>query len=303
MNNRRNDPCWCGSGKKRKKCHPQDEPTSSGIQSFSEGDKYKELRALYYKKYQIVLKTPEQVIGIRKACLLAADILDKICAMAKEGVTTEELNAYANKLHKEANAIPAPLNYGHPPYPKSICTSLNEVICHGIPDKVPLKIGDILNIDVSCILDGYFGDCSKMVAIGEISAEKGLVMDTAYECLMLAIEALKPGIPLSRIGDVIEEHAAKRKCSVVNQFVAHGIGMQFHEAPQVPHHRNTVGILLVPGMTFTIEPMINAGVREAVIDPRDQWTARTRDGKASAQWEHTLLITEEGFEILTPWTK
>jgi methionyl aminopeptidase len=223
--------------------------------------------------------------------------------MAKVGVTTQELNDYALKLHEEAGAIAAPYHYGHPPFPKSICTSINDVICHGIPDNTALKDGDIVNIDLSCILDGYFGDCSQMVMIGNVNAERKLVVDVAYECLMLSIAPLKPGVLISEIGYIIETHAKDKGCSVVNQFVGHGVGIKFHENPQIPHNKNNVSIPLVAGMTFTIEPMINAGVREAVIDPKDQWTARTKDGKPSAQWEHTILITDTGHEILTPWKR
>jgi methionyl aminopeptidase len=260
------------------------------------------LKEEYLKKYGILLKNPEQIEGIRAAGNLAAKILEATCRLAEAGIATLELNDFAHKLHLEAGAIPAPLNYGSPPFPKSICTSLNDVICHGIPDKIPLKEGDILNIDVTCILNGYFGDCSRMVAIGKVSEEKQHVMDVAYACLMRSIEILKPGIPLSQIGSVIEDYATSHGCSVVNQFVGHGVGLRFHEPPQVPHNRNQIPILLVPGMTFTIEPMINTGVREAVIG-EDKWTARTKDGKPSAQWEHTLHITETGYEILTPWTR
>ncbi len=254
----------------------------------------------YFKKYGIILKTPEQIAGIRRSCHLAASILDQTSRMAKAGVTTNELNAFAHHLYLNAGAIPATLGYGSPPYPKSICTSLNDVICHGIPDDIPLKEGDFLNIDVSCILNGYYGDCSKMVAIGKIDEEKQRVMETAYECLMCSIAILKPGIMIHEIGNAIEKQAALRKCSVVNQFVGHGVGLEFHEAPQIPHHYNNLKIPLAPGMIFTIEPMINAGVRTGYIDPHDQWTARTNDGKPSAQWEHTILITENGHEILTP---
>lgn len=190
---------------------------------------------------------------------------------------------------------------GNPPFPKSICTSLNEVICHGIPNNDALREGDILNIDVTCILNGYFGDCSRMVAIGQIESEKQRVVDVAYESLMRSITILKPGVFISKIGEIIESYANSKGCSAVNQFVGHGVGVKFHEGPQIPHCRNSIHIPLQPGMTFTIEPMINAGVREAVIDTNDQWTARTQDGKASAQWEHTLLITDNGYEILTPW--
>jgi len=284
----RNDPCWCGSGKKWKKCHyPQKENTKMT------------LAQSYLKQWDIVLKNPDQITGIRKACELAAFILDQTCKMAKAGVTTNELDAYAQKLHTEAGAIPAPLGYGSPPYPKSICTSLNDEICHGIPNDIPLKEGDFLNIDVSCILDGYFGDCSAMVTIGKIDEEKQHVMDVSRECLHRSIAILKPGILLCKIGETISNYAENQGCSVVDQFVGHGVGLAFHEAPQVPHHRNDMKIPLAPGMTFTIEPMINAGVHQAVIDKDNHWTAYTKDGKPSAQWEHTILITDSGHEILT----
>ncbi len=287
----RNDPCWCGSGQKWKKCHF---PALAGPQT-------SDLAAQYLKRYGILLKTPEQIAGIRRACQLAAQILEQTCRMAKVGITTNQLNAFAHKLYLDAGAIPATLGYGDPPYPKSICTSLNEVICHGIPNDVPLKEGDILNIDVTAILNGYYGDCSKMVAIGAISEEKRRVMEVSYECLMRSIAILKPGIMIYEIGEAIESYAATQDCSVVNQFVGHGTGVQFHEAPQVPHHHNHLKIPLAPGMIFTIEPMINAGVRSGYLDASDGWTVRTSDGKPSAQWEHTLLITEESHEILTPW--
>lgn len=253
----------------------------------------------YYKQYHIHLKTPEQIEGIKQACRLTAQILDKVCKMAKAGVTTNELNDYAAELHREAGAIAAPLGYGSPPFPKSICTSLNEEICHGIPDDTPLKDGDILNIDISAILNGYYGDCSRMVMIGNVSDEKYMVCNVSHECLKRAIEILKPGVLLHEIGDVIEAYAKAQGCSVVNQFVGHGVGLMFHEAPQIPHHKNHLRIPLAAGMTFTIEPMINAGRREAIIDPVNLWEARTIDGRASAQWEHTLLITETSHEILT----
>ena len=285
----RNDPCWCGSGKKWKKCH----------HPFTPPQNFETQKAAYFKNYQIVLKTPEQIEGIRAASKLAATILKKVSALAKEGVTTLELDDLSTKLHQEANASPAALGYGHPPFPKGICTSLNEVICHGIPDDTQLKNGDILNIDVASILNGFYGDCSAMVCIGEITEEKQNVVDVSYECLMRAIKILKPGILVSDIGQTIEDYASSERCSVVNQFVAHGVGAEFHEAPQVPHCYNNTQIPLAAGMTFTIEPMINAGVRSGIVDPKDEWTARTSDGKPSAQWEHTLLITEDGYEILT----
>lgn len=287
----RNDPCWCNSGKKWKKCHYPKLPPLS----------HSPLAGMYLKQFGILLKTPEQIKQIHKACQVTAEILHLLCEKAKKGVTTEELDQLSRKLHAERNAIPAPLHYGSPPYPKTICTSLNEVICHGIPDSRPLEEGDIMNIDVSCIVDGYYGDTSRMVVIGEISEEKKRVVEVSKECLEKAIAICKPGALMSEIGDAIEHWAKKQHCSVVNQFVGHGVGLRFHEPPEVLHHYNDMNIEMVPGMTFTIEPMINAGVREAVIDLSDGWTARTKDGKPSAQWEHTLAITEKGCEVLTLW--
>lgn len=283
----RNDPCWCGSGKKWKKCHHPRLPSGE------------ELSKNYLRQYGIVLKNEEQIKGIRKACQITAEILDELCKAAKKGVTTLELDELSRSLYQQSGVIPACLGYGEPPFPMAICTSLNDVICHGIPDQRPLQDGDILNIDVSCIWEGFYGDCSRMISIGELSEEKKRVMETSYQCLMLAIGICKPGVPISAIGDIIEEYAAKRNCSVVNQFVGHGVGIAFHEAPEVPHHYNDIDILMAPGMTFTIEPMINIGKREGYMDPKDHWTVRTVDGKPSAQWEHTLLITETGHEILT----
>jgi len=292
----RNDFCWCGSKLKWKKCHF---PNAGAESSNHVADLKKE----YFQKHRILLKNEKQIDGISDASKLAAKILDATCALAKAGVSTEELNKFAHKLHLEAGAIPAPLHYGNPPFPKSICTSINEVICHGIPSSRILLDGDILNIDVTSILKGFYGDCSQMVVIGKTTEERQLVVDVSYECLMRSIEILKPGIPISAIGDIIESYAHSKGCSVVNQFVGHGVGINFHENPQIPHSKNKINTLLVQGMTFTIEPMINAGFREAIIDNQDQWTASTRDGRASAQWEHTILITDTGHKILTPWVR
>ncbi len=284
----RNKSCWCGSGVKWKKCHYPKLPIIQHPQAQE-----------YFKKYGILLKTKEQIAGIRAACQLTAFVLEETCKQAVAGVTTNELDRFAHRLMIEAGASPAPLGYGSPPYPKSICTSLNEVICHGIPDETELFEGDLLNIDASCILNGYYGDCSRMVAIGKLSEEKEHVMNVAEESLKRAIAILRPGVLICEIGETITSYANAKGCSVVNQFVGHGIGMEFHELPEVPHHRNQMLIPLASGMTFTIEPMINAGAHEAVIDPENHWTARTKDGRPSAQWEHTLLITEKGYEILT----
>ena len=294
----RNDPCWCGSGKKWKKCHFPDKGTIS-TPFWHDSEKVKKE---YLRRFDILIKSKKDIEGIRAAGHLAASILDKTCQMAKEGVTTEELNAYAHQLHLDAGAVPAPLGYGEPPYPKSICTSINEVVCHGIPDETYLKDGDIMNIDITVILNGYYGDCSKMVMIGDPSPIHKLVTKTSFECLEKATQILRPGILVSEIGSTIEAHAQQFNLGVVDQFVGHGVGINFHEAPQVPHYANYVDIPLVPGMTFTIEPMINGGSKNAVIDDKDQWTARTVDSKPSAQFEYTLLITEDGYENLTPWT-
>src|ERR1700733_7348136 len=217
---RRNDPCWCGSGRKWKNCHyPQ---PSNGEK------KVRNIKEEYLRKHQIIIKDEKQIEGIRQACRLTAQILDEVCKMAREGVTTRELNDFAHKLHLDAGARPAPLHYGEPPFPKSICTSLNEVVCHGIPDAYALRNGDILNIDISVHYHGYYGDCSKMVSIGTVSEERALVVDVAYESLMRSVAILKPGVLVSAIGDVIEPYANSRKCSVVSQFVGHGVGLEFH---------------------------------------------------------------------------
>ncbi len=300
----RNDDCWCKSGKKWKKCHfPHLPPENSSLKS-SEVN-FKEVAKRYYKEWGIILKNKEQIEGCRAAGHLAAAILDEVCLLAKPGVTTNELNAYAHKRIIESGAIPAPLGYGRPPYPKSICTSLNDVICHGIPNDIPLQIGDIMNVDVSLYVNGYCGDCGKMVAVGGVTTEeRKRVFDSSLLCLKESIErAVRPGSLLSQVGAVIQEIANSKKTTVVTDFVGHGIGTKMHEAPQVFHFRNNLHIPLVPGMLFTIEPMINAGVKDPVIDSRDGWTARTKDGKASAQWEHMVLVTDEGCEILTPWTE
>jgi methionyl aminopeptidase len=285
----RNDLCFCGSNKKWKKCHyPQKAPIE-------------DLSKKYLKNYGILIKTKKQIEKIRHACKIASIILDELVKKAQAGITTLELDNLSLELHKKYNAIPAPLNYGSPPFPKSICTSINEVICHGIPDNTKLKDGDILNIDVTSIVNGFFGDTSRMVEIGDVSEEKKRVCKASYEAMMESIKILKPNIKILEIGNKIEEVAKKYDCSVVYQFVGHGVGVAFHEPPQIQFNYNNNQIPLAPGMTFTIEPMINIGSSEAIIDEKDKWTAKTADNKASAQWEHTILITENGYEILTTY--
>lgn len=289
----RNDDCWCGSRKKWKKCHFPHLPAT---------EPFEETAKRYARQWSIIVKTPQQIVGIREASHLAAKILDEVALLAQEGVTTNQLNEAAHAKIVAAGAVPASLGYGQPPFPKSICTSLNEVICHGIPNDVPLAKGDILNIDVAVVLNGYFGDCGKMVAIGPVSSDRKVVFDTSLQCLQKVASILRPGLLLGQIGAEISTVAEQRGCTVIYQFVGHGVGLRYHESPQVPHARNNSKIPLVAGMTFTVEPMINFGTVELDIDPVDQWTARTKDGKPSAQWEYAFLITPEGAEILTPWT-
>jgi methionyl aminopeptidase len=288
--NGRNDPCWCGSGKKWKKCHyPQLNPALSGDSLAKE----------YFNRYGIIIKTPEQIKGIRRSCRIAKRILDQLCQAAMAGVTTLELDQLSQELCKQAGAIPASLGYGKPPFPNAICTSVNDVICHGIPNKQPLQPGDICNIDIATIVDGYYGDCSAMVMIDSVSEEKQRLVEVTHECLERAIAILRPGLGIGEIGRAIEEHAHENNFSVVTQFVAHGVGVNYHEAPQIAHYANDSDITLVPGMTFTVEPMLNAGSPDGVLDRSDGWTVRTTDGRPSAQWEHTVLITPTGYEILT----
>lgn len=246
----------------------------------------------------IKIKTPEQIEGIRKSCQLAAETLKYLEQFAIPGNTTRLLNEKAHEFMLQHNAKPATLGYHG--YPASICTSVNDVICHGIPGSYVLKEGDILNIDASTILDGYFGDTCKMYPIGEVSKEALDLMQVARECLRIGMEQCKPDNRLGNIGYYIAGHAQKHGYSVVYQFCGHGVGIKFHEDPEVAHiaDKNT-GPKLKPGMIFTIEPMINAGKARAKIDKGDGWTARTIDGKLSAQYEHTILITESGFEALT----
>ncbi|AUD59806.1 MAG: type I methionyl aminopeptidase [Gammaproteobacteria bacterium] len=251
----------------------------------------------------IVIKTAEEIEKMRAAGKLAAQVLEMIAPYVKPGVTTNELNDLCAKYTEEQGAISAPLNYHG--FPKSICTSVNNVICHGIPnDNPPLKEGDILNIDITVIKDGYHGDTSMMFLIGEVSAKDKRLCRIAQESLYLAIRKVRPGLKLGEIGNTIEKFikASKtglEKYSIVQDYCGHGIGSGFHEEPQVMHYRNGDNTVLRPGMCFTIEPMINAGRHTTILDRDDKWTVTTSDGKNSAQWEHTLLVTEKGVEVLT----
>lgn len=249
----------------------------------------------------VTIKTAEEIEKMRVAGRLAAEVLEMIGEYVQPGVSTGELDRICHHHIVEVQGcIPAPLNYGNPPFPKSICTSVNHVICHGIPsdDKI-LKKGDIVNIDVTVIKDGYHGDTSKMYFVGEPQPHLERLVRITQECLYKGIELVRPGTRLGDIGHVIQQHAEANYYSVVREYCGHGIGAVFHEEPQVLHYgRPGTGMELKEGMTFTIEPMINAGKAQSKV-LGDQWTVVTRDRKASAQWEHTLLVTPTGVEVLT----
>lgn len=245
------------------------------------------------------IKTPEEIEKMRLAGRLAADVLVMIEPFVQAGVTTEQLNVLCHEyIVHEQKAIPAPLNYNG--FPKSICTSVNHVACHGIPNSSEvLKDGDIINIDVTVIKEGYHGDTSKMFFVGEPSADASHVVEVARECLFIGIDRVKPGAYLGDIGYAIEQHALLNGCSVVREYCGHGIGLNFQEEPQILHYGTPqTGEILEPGMTFTIEPIINLGKPHTRLMP-DKWTIVTKDKSLSAQWEHTLLVTENGMEILT----
>ncbi|RZU37120.1 methionine aminopeptidase type I [Fluviicoccus keumensis] len=247
----------------------------------------------------VSLKTPDEIEKMRVAGRLAADVLMMIGPFVKAGVTTEELDRICHDyIVNEQQAIPAPLNYKG--FPKSICTSVNHVVCHGIPsDKKVLKNGDIINIDITVIKDGYHGDTSKMFVVGEGSVLANRLVKVTQECLYRALATVKAGSRTGDIGAAIQKHAEANRFSVVREYCGHGIGKVFHEEPQILHYGKAgEGLTLKAGMIFTIEPMINAGVWQTKLLP-DGWTAVTKDHKLSAQWEHTILVTETGVEVLT----
>ncbi|WP_455212447.1 type I methionyl aminopeptidase [Kaarinaea lacus] len=246
----------------------------------------------------IHIKTPEEIEKMRIAGRLAAEVLHMIKSHVSPGITTDELNQICHDyIINEQHAIPAPLNYHG--FPKSICTSVNHQVCHGIPSDKRLKDGDIVNIDITVIKDGFHGDTSKMFFVGSPSILASRVSRISHECMKLGIEMVKPGARLGDIGYAIQKHAESNNCSVVREYCGHGIGKQFHEEPQVLHYGKAgTGVILETGMTFTIEPMINAGKRHVKLLP-DGWTVITKDRSLSAQWEHTILVTDTGFEVLT----
>lgn len=283
----RNDPCWCNSGLKYKKCHLA---FDQKIESFQN-------RGSIVPSHSI-LKTPEQIEGIRQSAKINIAVLDYIGEHIKEGITTEQIDQWVYTLTTQAGGIPAPLNYEG--YPKSVCTSRNDQVCHGIPspDDI-LKEGDIVNIDVSTFYQGYYSDSSRMFCIGTISPEKRQLVEVTRECVKKGLEQVKPWGFLGDMAQAVYDHARKNGYSVVREIGGHGIGLEFHEDPWVGYiGRRGTEMLLVPGMVFTIEPMINMGNPEIFIDDKNGWTAYTEDGKPSAQWEIQVLVTETGNEVL-----
>jgi methionyl aminopeptidase len=299
-----NDACWCGSGRKYKRCHKKSEgrvlpgdispmrPVPPHIArppyaDTGEVDAWDEPR----------VKSPEVIEAMRTAGSVAAEILRLAGEAVRPGLTTDELDAYVHELYLERNAYPSPLNYHG--YPKSVCTSVNEVICHGIPDSRALEEGDIVNLDVTAYLGGVHGDTNATFFVGEVDPVSRDLVRVTEECMWHGIEAVVPGRPISDIGKAIEQHAKAHRYGVVRAFIGHGIGQQFHTDIQVFHyyepHASTV---MRPGMTFTIEPMITlGGWQHRMWD--DGWTAVTADGKRTAQYEHTILVTEDGYDVLT----
>jgi methionyl aminopeptidase len=283
----RNDPCPCGSGKKYKRCC-LNKPASTQASDLKSA-----------RKNRILIKTTEQIEGIRRAGQLVIETLDLVVPSIRPGVTTDEINTMVHDYTIRNHAIPAPLNYRG--FPKSVCVSINEVICHGIPGSRAFKDGDIVNVDVTSILDGYYADASKTFFVGNPSADAAKIVNVARQCLAEGMSVVKPGNTVGDIGFAIQVYAEGQGCSVVREFVGHGVGVDFHEPPQIPHYgRPGAGVRLVPGMVFTIEPMINLGKKELMILD-DGWTAVTRDGSLSAQFEQTLLVTDTGVESLTPY--
>ncbi len=283
----RNAPCWCGSGKKYKKCHL----------SFDEKLKAYELKGCEVPPREII-KNEADIAGMKKAAVVNNAVLDLVGEKICVGMSTEEINTLVHNYTVEHGGIPAPLNYEG--YPKSVCVSINNVVCHGIPSEdTILKEGDIVNVDVTTIVEGYYADASRMYKMGKVSDEAERLVRVARECMEKGIEAIKPWGFLGDIGAAVQEHAEKNGYSIVIDLGGHGIGKLFHEEPFVPHVGvRGEGMLLVPGMTLTVEPMVNAGGYEVYIDEEDDWTVYTEDGSLSAQWEHTLLITETGVEII-----
>ncbi len=284
----RNDPCWCGSGQKYKKCHCNFDA---------------KLEAMRLKGAIVpdrdMIKTPAQIAAIKESAKINIAILDYVSEHIGIGTSTQEIDDWVNKITYENGAIPAPLNYDG--FPKSVCTSINNVVCHGIPSKdVILKEGDIVNVDVSTIYNGYFSDSSRMFCIGEVSAEKKRLVEVAKKSLEVGLSQVKPWHFLGDMGSAINEFAKENGYSVVRDIGGHGVGLEFHEDPWVSYvSKPGTEMVMAPGMMFTIEPMINMGTAEIHVDEKDGWTVYTDDGLPSAQWEIQVLVTEEGYEIIS----
>lgn len=275
-------------------------PEAEAVRMCEIGEKIREYKAKGHRvPSRKMLKTSQQIEGIRKSAAINTAILDLVAGHIHEGMSTEEINTLVYNYTIAHGAIPAPLNYEG--FPKSVCTSVNDEVCHGIPDKeVVLRSGDIVNVDVSTILEGYYSDASRMFMIGEVKPEWQKLVRVARECLTKGFEAALPWGFLGDVGAAVQAHAEQNGYSVVREFGGHGVGLKFHEDPFVSHTgRRGTGMLLVPGMVFTIEPMINMGTHKIYVDADNDWTVLTDDGLPSAQWEYTVLITETGAEIIT----
>ena len=284
----RNDLCPCGSGQKYKRCCMLGRPAHA-----------ESVADLYLHNYRIKLKTGKDIAGIKRAGKLVIDTLRLAEEFIKPGITTNAVNKLVHDYTIKNGARPAPLNYRG--FPKSICTSVNEVICHGIPSDRVLVEGDIINVDVTSILDEYYADANMTFFVGECSPDAHKIVNIARESLKRGLSAVKPDNTIGDIGHEIQEYAEGQGASVVREFIGHGIGKVFHEPPDIPHFgRRHTGITLVPGMVFTVEPMVNLGKRFLRV-LEDQWTAVTRDGSLSAQFEQTVVVTEDGYESLTPY--
>lgn len=283
----RNAPCWCGSGKKYKKCHL----------ALDEKIKLHELKGEEVPPREII-KSEADIAGMKKAAEINDAVLDLVGEKIHAGMSTEEINTLVHEYTISHGGIPAPLNFEG--YPKSVCVSINNVVCHGIPSEdIIIQEGDIVNVDATTIVDGYYADASRMYMIGKVSDEAEKLVRVAKECMEIGIAAIKPWGHIGDIGAAVEAHAKKNGCSVVIELGGHGIGKQFHEEPFVPHvGEEGEGMLIVPGITLTVEPMINAGGYEVYIDEEDDWTVYTEDNSLSAQWEKTVLITENGVEVI-----
>lgn len=287
MNIGRNDDCWCGSKKKYKKCHMKFDEKLDELK--------REGKTVPSRK---LIKNKDQIEKIRESAKINNAILDLVAENIKEGMTTADIDKIVHDYTVSQGAVPAPLGFCG--FPKSCCTSINDEICHGIPsEKVVLRNGDIVNVDVSTIYNGYYSDASRMFLIGEVSDKAKKLVEVTKECMIKGIEAVKPWTRLGNVGYTIEQHAKANGYSVVREFGGHGIGLEFHEDPFVFHFGSkNEGMLMVPGMIFTIEPMINEGHHDLYIDADNEWTSYTDDGKLSAQWENMILVTEDGCEIL-----